>query len=207
MLRRVEGKLFVIAMAAACAALGACSHSGGGNGAPQVKRHADGSLSGNGAASAIKNGMADGPTDLVAAVSGGGDSPVGLKFQLGQRPVSGQPLVITLQLVANQALEHLEARFLPDDDLTLTQGGDFDPQGHMDAGATVDHALTVVPSHDGIYTVLATVTTGTAAEGVSRSFVIPIVVGSTVAAAPVADNPVPAKASAPKRRKWLPGSL
>jgi hypothetical protein len=207
MLRRVEGKLFVMLMAAACAALGACSHSGGSSGAPLVKRHSAGSTDGPGTAIAAKNGVPNGPTDLVAAVSNGGDSPVGLKFQLGQRPVSGQPLVITLQLVANQALEHLEARFLPDDDLTLTQGGDFDAQGHLDAGEAVDHAVTVIPAHDGVHTVLATLTTGVAAEAVSRSFVIPIVVGSTVAAAPVVDSPAPAKASAPKRRKWLPGSL
>jgi hypothetical protein len=77
----------------------------------------------------------------------------------------------------------------------------------MEAGEAVDHALTVTPGRDGVYTVLATVTTGLAAEAVSRSFVIPIVVGSTVAAAPVADPPVAAHASAPKRRKWLPGSL
>jgi hypothetical protein len=207
MLRRIEGKLLVILMAAACAALGACSHSGSRTGAPLVKRHADGSPGGTGSANALQNGAQEGPSDLVAAVSGGGDSPVGLKFQLAQRPVAGQPVVITLELVANQALEHLEARFLPDDGLTLTQGGAFDPQGHMEAGEAVDHALTVTPGRDGVYTVLATVTTGLAAEAVSRSFVIPIVVGSTVAAAPVADPPVAAHASAPKRRKWLPGSL
>jgi hypothetical protein len=199
MLRRVEGKLFVILMAAACAALGACSHSGGSNGAPLVKRHG-GSADGTGTANGSRNGEEDGPTDLVAAVSGGGESPVGLKFQLGQRPVSGQPVVITLQLVANQALEHLEARFLADDGLTLTQGGAFVPEGHLDAGEAVDHALTVIPTREGVYTVLATVTTGSAAEAVSRSFVIPIVVGSAVAAEPVADNPPAPKASAPKRR-------
>jgi hypothetical protein len=205
MLRRVEGKWFVILMAAACAALSACSHSGGGSGAPLVRRHADGSPGGTGAGNA--SAVPDGPTDLVAAVSGGGDSPVGLKFQLGQRPVAGQPVVITLRLVANQPLERLEARFLPDDGLTLSQGRDFDPEGHMEAGEAVDHALTVIPGHDGIFTVLATVTTGSAAEAHSRSFVIPLVVGAPAVAAPVVDQPPAAKSSAPKRRKWLPGSL
>jgi hypothetical protein len=42
-----------------------------------------------------------------------------------------------------------------------------------------------VPSQDGVFTVMATVTTGTAAEVVSRSFVIPIVVGTAAPAAPV----------------------
>ncbi len=30
----------------------------------------------------------------------------------------------------------------------------------MDAGDSVDHALTLVPDHDGVYTVMATLTTG-----------------------------------------------
>ena len=93
-------------------------------------------------------------------------------------------MVITLRLVANQALEHLEARFRPDDGLELTQGGDFDPEGPMDAGTAVDHTLSLVPGHDGVYTVMATLTTRSAAEGLSRSFVIPIVVGGGLPVAP-----------------------
>jgi hypothetical protein len=52
----------------------------------------------------------------------------------------------------------------------------------LDAGATVDHNLTLIPGQDGIYTVMATVTAGSPDAAVSRSFVIPIVVGATVAA-------------------------
>ena len=169
-------------LAAACGLLGACGHSGSHSETPLVKRHAGGT----GAASSSADNADPGPTDLVSAVSGsaGGDGPVGLKFQLAQRPVAGQPVVITLRLVANQPLEHLEARFHPDEALELTQGGDFDPEGPMEAGATVDHTLTLVPAHDGVYTVMATVTTGAAAEGISRSFVIPIVVGGALPTAP-----------------------
>lgn len=164
---------------AACGLLGACHH-GAASATPLVKRHSGpGSGSGPGAGDAPA-----GPTDLVSAVSGGGEEgPAGLKFQVGQRPVAGQPVVITLRLVANQALDHLEARFRPDEGLEVSQGGDFDPQGHLDAGETVDHDLTLIPDHDGIYTVLATVTTGSADAAVSRSFVIPIVVGTAVAVA------------------------
>jgi hypothetical protein len=180
---RVQGKLTGLLLAAACGVLGACSHSGGHSATPLVKRH----LGGAGAASSPAGNADPGPTDLVSAVSsGGGDGPIGLKFQLGQRPVAGQPLIITLRLVANQALEHLEARFHTDEGLVLTQGADFDPGGPLDAGATVDHTLSLVPSHEGVYTILATVTTGSAAEAVSRSFVMPIVVGAAPAAAPEA---------------------
>jgi hypothetical protein len=169
----------IVTLMAACCLLGACGHSIGNNATPLVKRHA-----GPGGAPSSSASDADtGPTDLVSAVSGGGeDGPVGLKFQVGQRPVAGRPVVITLRLVVNQALDHLEARFRPDEGLEVTQGGDFDPQGHLDAGTAVDHDLTLTPDHEGIYTVLATVTTGSADAAVSRSFVIPIVVGAAVAA-------------------------
>lgn len=181
---RVEGKLTRLLLAAACGVLGACSHAGGNSAAPLVKRHPGGANAAGSAAAKADPG----PTDLVSAVSsgGGGDGPIGLKFQLGQRPVAGQPLVITLRLVANQALEHLEARFHADEGLVLTQGGDFDPGGPLDAGATVDHTLTVVPGHDGVYTVMATLTTGAAADALSRSFVIPIVVGEAAPTPPAA---------------------
>jgi hypothetical protein len=179
-LGRLRGTLIGL-LAAACGLLGACGHSAGSSGAPLVKRHS-GPGEGGGS-NRTANDLDTGPTDLVSAVSGGGeDGPVGLKFQLAQRPLAGQPVTITLRLVANQALDHLEARFHADDGLEVTQGSDFDPEGHLDAGATVDHNLTLVPGQGGIYTVMATVTAGSADAAVSRSFVIPIVVGATVAA-------------------------
>jgi hypothetical protein len=48
----------------------------------------------------------------------------------------------------------------------------------------------VVAAQEGVYTVLATVTTGTAADAVSHSFVIPIVYGPAGSAA----GPAAAKA-------------
>jgi hypothetical protein len=193
---RVRGKWIALLLASACGLLAACSHSTGSGTTPFIKRHAAGAPGGSGASAGHVTDP--GPTDLVSAVSGGaGDGPVGLKFQVTQRPVSGQPVLITLRLVANQPLEHLEARFHPDDGLEVTQGGDFDPQGPMEAGSAIDHALTIVPAHDGIYTVMATVTTGSAAEAVSRSFVIPIVVASQ---APSSPPPTPLAPVTAKRK-------
>ncbi|HEX3838331.1 MAG TPA: hypothetical protein VHW25_15305 [Steroidobacteraceae bacterium] len=190
----VRGKWIAVWLAAACGVLAACSHSTGSGATPFVKRHATGTAGGHAAA---PGSVADpGPADLVSAVSAGADAgPVGLKFQLAERPVVGKPVVITLRLIANQPLEHLEARFHPDDGLNVTQGGDFDPEGPMEPGSAVDHALTLVPSHEGVFAVMATVTTGSAAEAVSRSFVIPIVVATDAAPSPQAPpvTPVAAK--------------
>ena len=179
---RVQCRLLGILVATACGVLGACRHSGG---APLVKRHA-------GPVAAAGSGADQGPADLVSAVSSSGaaEGLVSLKFQVVQRPVAGQPVVLVLRLKANQPLEHLEARFLADDGLDIPQGGDFDPEGHLDAGTAVDHSVTVVAAHAGVYTVMATVTTGSAADAVSRSFVIPIVVGP-------ADAPADAAAAKP----------
>ena len=165
---RVQRNLLGILVATACGVLGACHHSGG---AALIKRHAGSVAAGSGAD--------QGPADLVSAVSSSGatEGVVSLKFQLVQRPVAGQPVVLLLRLMANQPLEHLEARFHTDDGLEIPQGGDFDPEGHLDAGTAVDHSLTVMAAHEGVYTVMATVTTGSAADALSRSFVIPIVVG------------------------------
>jgi hypothetical protein len=179
---RVQRNVLGMVVAVACGLLGACRHSSDGS-ALLVKRHA-GPAAGNAGANAADQG----PTDLVSAVSlsGTGDGAVSLKFQLDQRPVAGQPAVIVLRLVANQPLEHLEARFHTDEGLDIPQGGVFDPEGHLDAGATVDHNLTVLPAREGVFTVMATVTAGSATEALSRSFVIPIVVGPAVPAADAA---------------------
>lgn len=181
---RVRGKLIAMLAASACGLVAACGHSTSGSAAPYVKRHAPGSPGDSHAGAG--NAADPGPVDLVSAVANGsgGEGPVGLKFQLAQRPASGKPLVITLRLVANQPLERLEARFRPDEGLEVTRGGDFDPEGPMEAGSAVDHALTLLPAHDGIYTVMATVTTGSAGDAVSRSFVIPIVVAPEAPPAP-----------------------
>lgn len=175
---RVRRDLIGMLVAMACGLLGACGHSSADGAARLVKRHTGTPGGGDTAGTRADSG----PTDLVAAVSaaGGDDGPVGLKFQVGQRPVAGRPVVMTLRLVVNQPLEHLEARFHPDDGLDISQGGDFDPLGHMDAGSALDHTLVLVPAHDGVFTVMATVTTGAAAEAVSRSFVIPIVVAASL---------------------------
>ena len=174
--------LLGILLAAACGVLLACHQSGG---AALVKRHARVAAGGSAAD--------QGPADLVSAVSlsGSGEGSVGLKFQLRQRPVAGQPVDIVLRLVANQPLEHLEARFHTDDGLDIPQGSDFDPEGHMEPGTALEHRLTVTAAHEGVYTVMATLTTGTAAEAVSHSFVIPIVFG------PAGPAAAPAAAKAP----------
>src|ERR1700685_2540963 len=137
-MRGVQRKLIGTMRAVACGLLGACHHHFGGASTAPLP-------GGTGAANSSADPTNPAVTDMVAAVSGRGaeDGPVGLKFRLAQRPSAGKPVVITLRLAANQALEHLEARFHPDDGLQITQGADFDPLGHLDAGTALDHTLTL----------------------------------------------------------------
>ncbi|HTV79266.1 MAG TPA: hypothetical protein VMF03_13480 [Steroidobacteraceae bacterium] len=182
---RVQRILSGLLLAAACGSLAACGHSAGVT-LPFVTHHA---LSADAAGSKAPNQAS---SDLVSAVALGGsaDSSISLKFQVGQRPVAGQPVPLLVHLVANQPLEHLEARFHGDEGLDIPKGGSFDPADHLQAGTALDHTLTVIPAHEGVFTLMATITTGTAAEALSRSFVIPIVVGPAPAAAtgPVAKS-------------------
>ncbi|HEY6456459.1 MAG TPA: hypothetical protein VIY90_14395 [Steroidobacteraceae bacterium] len=190
---RIRGKWLAITVASACGLFAACSHNAGSGAGPFTKRQGAGTPAGS--ATTPRNVADAGPADLVSAVSSGvGEGPVGLKFQVTQRPVTGKPVVITLRLTANRPLDHLEARFHADEGLEVTQGADFDPEGPVEAGSAVDHALTIVPAHEGIYTVMATVTTGSAAEVVSRSFVIPIVVASQAPPGAAAAPPTPVAA-------------
>ena len=161
-------QLIGILVAAASVLLGACHHSGSG-GATLIRHHAGSPAAG---------GVDQGPSDLVSAVSlgGGAEGPVSLKFQLLQRPVAGQPVTMLLRLLANQPTNRLEARFHTEDGLDIQQGDDFDPDTHLEAGAAMDHSLTLLAAHEGVYTVMATVTSGGGADAYSRSFVIPIVV-------------------------------
>ncbi len=129
---RVQGKGFVMLVAVACGLLGACSHSGSSSKAPLIKRHAAAAAN----AKSPGKDVDTGPTDLVSAVSGNGgaEGPVGLKFQVAERPVAGQPLLLTLRLVANQPLDALEARFHSDEGLQMTQGSDFESRGTWTPG-------------------------------------------------------------------------
>ena len=115
--------------------------------------------------------------DLVEAVgTSRGTGPVDLQFALRQRPVAGQPLTVKLRLSAATPLDRVEAHFHADDGLDIRDGAQLNSVEHLQAGAGVDHDLSVIPEHEGVYGIVATITTTSQSESVSRSFSIPILV-------------------------------
>ena len=170
--------------AAGC--LAACGYFGGGSHAaagPQGTAGAPGH-----AAAAPADPLA---ADLVEAVSASHSTgPVDLKFALRRRPVAGQPLTVRLRLSLSSSLDRVEARFHSDDGLDIRAGSTLEPLERPAAGVNVEHDLVVVPEREGVYSLMATVTTTSQSESVSRSFSIPILVDPAAAAAsgPVASG-------------------
>ncbi|HTY49672.1 MAG TPA: hypothetical protein VMB48_08270 [Steroidobacteraceae bacterium] len=169
-----------LAAVAAALCLAACGYFGGGSGAA-------GSAQVQHAAAAPAAAPAADPLarDLVEAVSASRNSgPVDLRFALQQRPVAGQPLTVKLRLSMGSSLDRVEAHFRADDGLDIRDGAQLAPVDHPAAGANVEHDLTVIPEHEGVYTLMATITTTSQSESVSRSFSIPILVDPAPPSAP-----------------------
>ena len=164
----------------ACACIAACG--GAGHGAPTApaQTHA-----------ATATGSGD---DLVEAVGSSREqSLLDLKFALRQRPQAGHPLDIDVRLTPLADLERVEARLYADDGLELRSGTTLPALDHPAAGIAVDQDIVVVPAHDGVYTILVTVTGGgSATTTVSRTFGIPLIVNSgDSSSAPVSSTVTP----------------
>jgi hypothetical protein len=117
--------------------------------------------------------------EMVKAVSAGGSEiPVDVKFKLTQRPEVGKPVDIELALIPTARLERLYARFQPSDGLELVKGDHTEQIARPVAGNPISHTLTVIPRHDGIFSVLAIVLTDSPSESVSRNYTIPLIAGT-----------------------------
>jgi len=145
-----------------CGCLCACGGAGGGP-APAVT-------------AAVKH-PGGGADDMVQAVSSGRDAPaLELKFALGQRPVTGQPLDIRLRWIPHMELGHLETRLHADDGLELRSGTGLPVLEHPARDVPVEQHFAVMPAHDGIFAIQVTVTMDSDSGVVSRTFAIPVIV-------------------------------
>ena len=163
----------------ACAGIAACG--GAGHGTP--------------ATAAAQTHAATAPgDDLVEAVGSSREqSLLDLKFALRERPQAGRPLDIDVRLTPLADLERVEARLYADDGLELRSGATLPVLDHPAAGIAVDQDIVVVPAHEGVYTILVTVTGGGgSATTVSRTFGIPLIVNSgDSSSAPVSSAAAP----------------
>lgn len=121
--------------------------------------------------------------DMVAAVPAGSSGShsrgiVDLKFSLGQRPDVGKAVEVSLALIPSMDLERLFARFQGGEGLELVSGAQTAPLTHLSAGQPVEHTVTVMARHDGIFNLTAVVLADSPAESVARTFSIPVIAGT-----------------------------
>ena len=162
----------------ALAALAACDYFGG--------RHhqASASHAPTSAATATHAVKAADPlADMVAAVSlTSGKAPIEVKFALRQQPEIGQPTQLDLALVPTTRFERITVSFRVDDGLAVSDGAHWDPIDRPEVGVPLAHTLTLVPGHDGIFNLTAIVLTDTDTDSTARTFLIPLVAGTGLAA-------------------------
>jgi len=134
--------------------------------------------------------------DMVTAASvSKGEGPITLKFALRQRPEVGQPAELDLEAIPNASVDRVTLSLRGDEGLTLSDGAHWDAVERPEVGVPFTHSLTVVPSRDGVFSVLVTVLTDTEAQSLTRSYMIPVVAGSGIT--PEA-SPTPAPVAAVK---------
>jgi hypothetical protein len=121
--------------------------------------------------------------NMVSAVSSGKSSEdLQLKFELKGKPAVGQPVDIVLALIPGQELDRVLTTFQGSDGLDISAGAKPDPVDHPPVGVPVDYTVTVVAKRDGVFSLSALVLADSRTASVSRTFSVPVIAGSGVAA-------------------------
>jgi hypothetical protein len=143
--------------------------------------------------------VAELPSDMVAAVSAGSTSTIGVHFALKSLPVVNQALPVEIAIVPHREFAAVRAHFEAHDGLALTTGETLAAVTPSPAETPIEHQLVVLPQRDGLFMITVSVETDGDDGAITRVFSIPIIVapaGSAPAAAPPASNPVPKKVAA-----------
>ena len=127
-------------------------------------------------AAVASNGADSLERDMVAAVSpGGSDPPIGLRFRLESKPVVGAPAQLVLALIPTPGVEisHIHGA-LQGDGLQLQSSRTFDIDSPA-AGGPIEQDLTIIPQHNGVLSVSATLQIDYNNGSLSRTYVIPVI--------------------------------
>jgi hypothetical protein len=121
--------------------------------------------------------------ELVAAVSlEQGTAPVGLRFQLLDRPAAGKAFSVRLRVAPAQAVDSLQATFEPTQGLTLTGPASFRAAG-IALGETRDHTLGLRAAVPGVFEIRVRVSLASLQGPSSAVFSVPVMVDAPDAAA------------------------
>ncbi len=116
--------------------------------------------------------------DMVEAVGAGHDQSMDLKFALRERPAVGQPLHIAVRLTPRVDLDSVETHIRADEGIELRSGTAFPALDHPQRAVPVEQEIIAVPAHDGVYSIMVTATMTSPGASLSRSFAIPLIVGT-----------------------------
>jgi hypothetical protein len=120
---------------------------------------------------------------MVEAVpQGKAQAPIGLKFDLLERPVQGQPLEVAIALLPQTAARSATVAVSGSDGLKI-DAGDFEFPA-IEAAQVYRHSIKVTPTAEGFYLLTLSVSLQHDQTSDSRVFSVPILVGSAGAADP-----------------------
>jgi hypothetical protein len=163
--------------AALLVAVGLClsACAGGGDGEPAA---------GAPAKAVRKPSAGNAAAQMVAAVpSTGAASLIEMRFELGGRPVAGQPLEVSVALVPSvPTLRSFSVIFQSSDAVEVRSGAQLALDEPPMAGTAYFHTVSVVPRRDGVSYLSAVVLVDQEGMSVARSFAIPLIVGDSFAA-------------------------
>jgi|1185.fasta_scaffold64256_1 hypothetical protein len=133
---------------------------------------------------------------MTGAVSAGNSSSIiSVHFVLNSTPVVNQALPVDIAIVPHREFVSVRAHFEAHDGLALTVGDNLEPVQPKRVDEVIKHQLVLLPNHDGVYMITATVETDGSDGTVTRVFSIPVIVAPAGAssaapgAAAAADTP------------------
>lgn len=118
---------------------------------------------------------------LVAAVTTAksGASLLQVKFEVGARPVVGEPVDVDLVIVpAADHIEEISGTVSGDDGLEVVSGGTIAPAEKPAFGTPIHHSLKVRAKRDGVFTLSAAVTVSADGQTLAPVYSMPLIAGN-----------------------------
>src|ERR1700677_951222 len=163
--------LLLCALAGLCACHGDSGDSGQSPGKPKARAHAPVAPKKGPTPDELTAGMVE------AVTQGKSLAPVGLKFDILQRPAMGKPLEIDIALMPQITAEQTTIQVTGSDGLEVAPDqAQIDIAG-VEAEHVYRHTVSVTPTADGVLLLGFTVTLNHDAIAETRAFSVPIMVG------------------------------
>jgi hypothetical protein len=115
---------------------------------------------------------------MAVASSGKPSAPVDIKFDIKQKPVTGTPVDVEIAFLPGLAADSLVVDLVPSDGLVLQAAENPLHIAGIDAGKIYRRTVTVTPPADGMFYLGVVATLKIAEQLQTRSFSIPLIVGS-----------------------------